>query len=112
MTRELLKYFRLVRGGGCALILAFLLLPYLVDVACYQDLTPSHSAHESVDNKTEVDRFDTQKSLLCPEDQASSGEDRIRLQAVGTRCSFPVNAVVPLHSLLVPSHISRPPPTL
>ena len=111
MTRELLQYFRSVRGGGCALILTFLFLPYLVDVAYYGDFTPTHSAQESVDNKTEVDRLDNQKSFLCADDQAHAGGARFRLQDVGTHCSSPVAVVIP-HYLFVASRTSRPPPTL
>jgi hypothetical protein len=112
VTRELLQCFRSVRGGGCALILTFFLLPYLVDVAYYGDFTPTHSAQESVDTKNEVDRFEYQKSLLCADDQAYSGGDSFRLQDVGTRCSSPANSVAPPHYLFVASHTSRPPPTL
>ena len=112
MTRELLQYFRSVRGGGCALILAFLLLPYLVDVAYYGDFTPTHSAQESVDNKNEVDRFDDPESLLCTDSQAHAGEAGFRLQDAGTHCGCPTNSVVPPHYLFLASHTSRPPPTL
>lgn len=112
VTREWLKYFRGVRGGGCALILAFLLLPYLVDVAYYGDLTPTHSAQESVDTKNEVDRFDDQKSLLCGDSQAHSGETRFKLQDAGMHCGYPTSTVVPPHYLFVTSRTSRPPPTL
>ena len=112
MTRELLRYFRGLQGGVCALILTFLVFPYLVDVAYYRDLSPSHSAQESVDNKNEVERFDTSESLLRADDLAYSGKARFRLQDVGTRCSSPATSVVPSHYLFVASHISRPPPTL
>ena len=112
MTRELLQYFRGVRGGGCVLILAFLLLPYLVDVAYYGDLTPTHYAQESVDNKNEVDRFDIQKSPLCANGQAHSGETSLTLQDAGTQCSTPTRTIFPPKNLFLASVTSRPPPNL
>ncbi len=112
MTRELLQYFRGVRGGGCVLILAFLLLPYLVDVAYYGDLTPTHYAQESVDNKNEVDLFDIQESLLYANERAHSGETGFPLQDAGTRCNTPTRIIFPPQNLFLASLTSRPPPNL
>lgn len=112
MIRELLQYLRGVRGAGCVLILAFLLLPYLVDVAYYGDLTPTHYAQESLNNKKDVDRVDAQEFPLCADDPAHAGEAGFTLQDAGAQCSHPPSTVLSPHYLFVVSLTSRPPPAL
>lgn len=112
MRGGLLQYLGGVRGGSCALILAFLLLPYLVDVAYYGDLTPTHYAQESL-KTNDVARFDAQESLLCADDRAHSREAEFTLQDAGTQCSAPLRAVFPPPQYLsLASLTSRPPPAL
>ena len=112
MTGELLQYLKGVRGGGYALILCFLLLPYLVDVAYYGDLTPTHYAQENSNDGEKVDSSDDQASLLCADDQAYSGEAGFTIQDVGTPCNAPPRAVLPPPYLFLAALTSRPPPAL
>ena len=111
VKRQPLQYCEGIRGGGCALILAFLLLPYLVDVAYYGDLTPTHYAQENLES--ENDLTNTEKSVLCDDGREySSVEANFTLLDAGTLCPTPAQAVFTSHYLFITSLTSRPPPSL
>ena len=112
MNRPLCQDFGCVPGENCVLILAALMLPYLVDVAYFGDLTPTHYAQENVIEETKVDLSDVQISLLYVDDQAESIETGITLQDAPTTCSSRVQTVFPRQSLLSTWHTSRPPPAI
>ena len=111
MKHRLLEGLRGIRIGHCALIVAMLLIPYLVDVAYYGDLTPTHFAQENLQVE-DVDSSDATKSL------SSSGGHAYPEQASCVRpvddvtaCS-PAKTVFAPPNLFVASFTSRPPPTL
>jgi len=112
VKRRLFHYLGGVRGGSCGLILALLMLPYLVDVAYYGDLTPTHYAQENlVDGETD-DLSDVQTSLLNVNDQEQSIETGITLQGTRTTYKSPVWGGLPPQYLFSAHHISRPPPAI
>lgn len=114
MEHSLLQHLRALRPvGGIVLILAFLLLPYLIDVAYYGDFTPTHYAQENINAEEGTHSVLAKASLLFAVDQTNSG--------AGVR--FPDPDVTPLGSLqagafllseylFLDSLISRPPPLL
>jgi hypothetical protein len=112
VKRRLFQYFRGVRRGTCVLILAFLILPYIVDVAYYGDLTPTHYAQENLTEGKKVDLSDARTSLLYADDQEQSIEAGITLQDAPTTCRPPVWAVFPPQYLLFSWCTSRPPPAI
>ena len=114
MERNLLDFVRAFRPGtGIVLVLAFLVLPYLVDVAYYGDFTPTHYAQETIDDGEDAESYVAKASLLLfAVDQANSGV-RVSLPAplVNTQESHQAGAFL-LALSLSESLISRPPPAL
>ena len=117
MKCRLLQSLRDFRpGSGGVLVLAFLLLPYLVDVAYYGDFTATHFAQKNVNDgkEGEEDLFADGKALrFLADDQAHSGV-KVGLSPLDiyTQCSGPARAVISPHYLFVASLTSRPPPAL
>ena len=114
MKRGLLQYLGDVRGGACLLLLAFLLLAYVVDIAYYEDFedgTPTRYTQNS-NEETIIDSSDDPASPLCAETQSQAGEAGFMLQDAGTLCRTPARTVVSPHYLFVASLTSRPPPVL
>ena len=111
MSRRLVQYMISVRGVGGVLVLAFIFLPYCVDIAWYGDLTPTHFAQESIDGK-EVDPSTEKAPLPIVHDQVRSIEPRVSLQTVASRYIDSVITIKPSQYLLLFSLTSRPPPIL
>jgi hypothetical protein len=111
MKHRLFQYLESFQGGSCFLILAFLLLPYLIDVAYYGDLTPTDSAQEKL-KECEDDRFKPHSSFLYPNDQEYSGEADVARQAEDYVAHSPAKAISRPQYLFIASRISRPPPAL
>ena len=117
MKRQLVQSLRDFRPGSSGvLVLAFLLLPYLVDVAYYGDFTPTHFAQKNVNDGEdgEEDLFaDGRGSPFFADDQAHSGVE-VGLSSLDsyTQSSALASAVLPSHYLFVASLTSRPPPAL
>lgn len=109
MKHRLFQYFGGVRGGSFILILAFLLLPYVVDVAYYGDLTPTHSAQENI-KKSDDDGSYAQDSYLCADDQAHSGEAGLTLHDPVVQYYALEKTIFPPQYLYLASLASRPPP--
>jgi len=114
VVHSLLEHLRTLRpGSGFVLVLAFLLLPYLVDVAYYGDFTPTHYAQENSVDEEDARSIVAKASLLVAIDQAHSG--------VGVSPSAPVvNALgspqagefLPTQYPFLDTLTSRPPPIL
>ena len=117
MKRRLVQSLRDFRPGSSGvLVLAFLLLPYFVDVAYYGDFTATHFAQKnSTDGEDGEEDLsaDGRGSPFFADDQAHSGVE-VGLSPLDsyTQCSAPTSAVLPPHYLFVASLTSRPPPTL
>jgi hypothetical protein len=111
---SLLQDLRALRsGGGIALVLAFLLLPYLIDVAYYGDFTPTHYAQENIDDEEGARSGIAKASLLFAVDQANSGAGvRLPEPDVNTQGSLQVEAFLLSEYLFLDPLTSRPPPLL
>lgn len=117
MKRRLVQSLRDFRPGSSGvLVLAFLLLPYLVDVVYYGDFTASHFAQKnSTDGEDgEEDLFAGGRVLPFSVDDHAHSAVEVGLSPLDsyTQCSAPTSAVLPPHYLFVASLTSRPPPTL
>jgi len=111
VKHRLFECFRGIQGGTCAFVLAFLLIPYLVDVAYYGDFTPTHYAQENI-SLDDDDRSDAQESLICPVDQQDTGGND-SLQHAEDHVAYKLDqSIVPPEHLFIISLTSRPPPTL
>ncbi len=105
----------LIRGcrGGSALVLAFLLLPYLVDVACPGDGDPTPYTQATVNDGQAVDSSEGEDSLLPADDQEKSiVELGLTLRDAYTQRGDSARAVFPLQYLFLAALTSRPPPAL
>ena len=114
MEHSLLQHLRALRpGGGIVLILAFLLLPYLVDVAYYGDFTPTHYAQETIDDEEGAQSAIAKASLSFAVDQAAS-EVGVSLSApvVTALRSRQAGEYLPTQYPFLDSLTSRPPPVL
>src|SRR5438309_10798951 len=95
------------------LFLIFFALPYLVDVAYCEDLTPSHFAQAVLGDGEEVDHSEAKVYVLVPVDQV----DHIGSGCAGWKAGSQWHACrarvwVPPQNLLLASLTSRPPPIL
>ena len=102
-------------SGSClVLIIAFLLLPYLLDVAYYGDLTPTHFAQESPTDAEEDLLGDPTGPPLQADDHTKAGMDTEVSPPVfiGSFFSDRYSPHVTLRRLDVASFVSRPPPAL
>jgi hypothetical protein len=114
VEHSLLQNLRALRpGGGTILILAFPLLPYLVDVAYYGDFTPTHYAQETIDDEEGADSVVAKASLLPTADQANS-EAGVSLPEldVNLQGSLQAGAFLLSEYHFLDSLTSRPPPVL
>ena len=113
MEYSLLQHLRALRPGGIVLILVFLLLPYLVDVAYYGDVTPTHYAQETIDDEEGAHSAIAKASLLFAVDQATSGAGvSFAGPNVTPQGSLQAGAFLLSEQLFLDSLISRPPPLL
>jgi len=93
-------------------VVAFLALPYLVDVAFYGDYTPTHYAQEIVADEDTQD-IDDKNFSSAPTDQShlllieTPLPDRPHISAKDRGSSW---AIFPLQLLISSLLISRPPP--
>lgn len=101
------------RGSIFVLTVAFLLLPYLVDVAFYGDFTATHFAQENL-NDGEEDLFADGTASPCLTDtQAKLGAGVGLLpQDVYAPCSHETGTALTPQYLFVALLTSRPPPAL
>lgn len=114
MRNSLLQDLRALRpGGGIILVLAFLLLPYLIDVVYFGDFTPTHYAQENINDEEGAHSVLARASLLFALAQANSGAGvRFPDPDVTPLGSLQSGAVLLSEYLLLDSLISRPPPLL
>ncbi len=98
-------------GGGIVLVLAFLLLPYLIDVAYFGDFTPTHYAQENINDEEGAHSFVAKASLSFAVDQSISGVG-LRLPApdVNPQASFQPGTLLLFQYPISESLTSRPPP--
>ena len=122
MKRRLLQSLRYCRpGGGSVLVLAFLLLPYLVDVAYYGDFTATHFAQKKLNSDGENNGENGEEDLLGDGPASPVLADNqakfkvgigLPLSDVYALCRRPAETVFAPQYLFVVSLTSRPPPTL
>ena len=113
MKRRLLQHLRGFRGGSGALVLAFLVLPYLVDVAYHGGGDPTQDTQTYINDGQDVDPSEDEDSLLPADDQEKSVvELGLTLRDASTQCDSHTRAVFPLQYLLLAALTSRPPPAL
>ena len=108
-----IDYLREGQGAGGILVLAFLFLPYCVDIGWYGDLTPSHFAQENSNDSKESDPTVEKAYLHFVLDHAPSietGHACLRIVNSRYRCSDRV--MLSPQYLPAFSHTSRPPPVL
>ena len=114
MKRRLLEYQRdrcCRPSGSCVLVLAFLLLPYLIDVTYYSDSTPTDYAQENPEEGKDSKFAD--KQLPVPHhNTCSSIGTNLPPPGVHAPCSFPAGTVLIAQYLFVTSITSRPPPVI
>jgi len=115
MKRRLLSCLKgLQSGSRAALVLAFLLLPYVVDVAYYGDFTAVHFAHQnSKDTQNEEEDLfaDGPTSSFLVEHQANPRAQVGLLPSdLHASRSHEAEPVLTREHLLITQHISRPPP--
>ena len=107
---RLLQYFGCLRGRSCVTILAFLMLPYLVDVAYYGDFTLTHYAQEnSIEGETD-NLSDVQMPDGGDQEQTLKIETSLKGALTILRSTLPI--VFPPKYLLAHPHTSRPPPAI
>ena len=114
MDHSLLQHLRTLRpGSGIVLVLAFLLLPYLVDVVYYGDFTPTHYAQENTIDEEDARTIIDKPSHLVAVDEAISGI-RVRLLApdVNAQASLQAGVLLLSYYPISESLTSRPPPPL
>jgi len=87
--------------------LVFFALPYLIDVAYYGDLTPTHYAQETLDAPNED--CSNAPILLSADQSVATG---ITPPIIRAAYAPPVYGGVSPQSHFPPPHISRPPPVL
>ena len=113
MKRRLLQHLRGFRGGSGVLVIAFLLLPYFVDVAYHGDGDPTPYAQAIVTDGQEDDSAEDEDSLLPADDQEKSViELGLTLRDASTQRGDPARTVFPLQYLFLAALTSRPPPAL
>ena len=101
------------RGGSGALVLAFLILPYLVDVAYHRDgdLTPYTQTY--VTDGQECDLSEDEDSFLLADDQDTSLEELAQtLRDAHTQRGNPARMAFPLQYPFLAALTSRAPPAL
>ena len=115
MVHSLRQHVRVLRpGSGIVLVFAFLLLPYLVDVTYYGDVTLTHYAQENIIDEDDARSILTKASLLAAVDEANSGVG-VRFSAldVNAQVSFRAGAFLLSHHYPISESLtSRPPPVL
>ena len=99
---------------GLGLVILFLLVPYLVDVAYFGDYTPTHYAQANFSDGEEASFFDGKPALALTLDQVHSAEASLHLAMY-----FPcVSTAFPSLEVFYPrywsfsTHLSRPPPAI
>ena len=121
MTRRLLQHFRDFRPGGSALVLVltFLLLPYLVDVAYYGDFTANHFVKKHVNDVEDGEEGEedllgvaTVAPHLVEDQEPSRVAIGLPPSNVHTSWSHPAEVVLTHECLFIISLTSRPPPVL
>ena len=115
MVHSLLQDLRTLRPGiGIVLVLAFLLLPYLVDVVYYGDFTPTHYAQENLIDEEDARSILPNASLLVAVDEANPGVGvRLLAPVVNAQTSLQAGASrLSHHYPISESLTSRPPPVL
>jgi hypothetical protein len=114
MTQGLSYYFAgSHRKRLILLILAFLSLPYLVDVAFFGDLTPTHYAQENASNSQQkVDLLDGTAALPYLSEQLHGGILAVTLRDVSIARRSAVPIIFPLEHLFSAYHPFRPPPSV
>ena len=99
---------------GLGLVILFLLVPYLVDVAYYGDYTPTHYAQANFSDGEEADSFDEKVAPGLTLDQEGSAEDSVRLavylSCLSIACSS--QTVFSPRYWSFSTHLSRPPPAI
>ncbi len=111
-VKMLLRHSRGFRQSTNSVVLglAFIAIPYIVDVAFLGDLTPTHFAQENIveskdpqvlDEKGPVS--DTSDELLIAQYSDSSASSEVRVNLSGT-------TFCPTFTLTSASLVSRPPP--
>lgn len=90
-------------------VIVVLGLPYLVDVAFYGDLTPTHFAQEVVDESIQNDD-EGYLVFLLPAQNIPLGRKILLQHPVRTLSDVPLDTSLPHDYLLFGSLISLPPP--
>jgi hypothetical protein len=94
-------------------VLAFLSLPYLVDVAFLGDLTPTHYAQENAGTaQEEADLLDGTAPLPHVSEQLQNRTVTITQRYFRKALRYAVPAIVPLEQLFSAYHPFRPPPSV
>ena len=113
MKQRLLQHLRGFRGGSGALVLAFLLLPYLVDVSYHDGGDSTQDTHTNIHDGQAVDPSEAEDSLFSADDQEKSVvELGLTLWDAYTQCGYSARTVFPLQYLFLAALTSRPPPVL
>ncbi|HTL62501.1 MAG TPA: hypothetical protein VL261_12710 [Nitrospira sp.] len=113
MIHGLSQYVGCVQRRLFLVILAFLSLPYLVDLAFLGDLTPTHYAQENTNNaREEIDLLDGTASLPHVTEHVPSETAAITVRDLGMARRAAVPAIFYLEHLFSAYHPFRPPPSV
>jgi len=99
------------RGSHLFLFIALMALPYLVDVAYCEDLTPSHSAQALLGDASEADPSETKAAIPLVGDQYALAGIQWAVLKKDVLCqAFQSRMVVVAQHLSLALLTSRPPP--
>ena len=113
MKRRLVRYLRGCRSGSGALLIVFVLIPYLVDIGAYNGEGDSIPYATSVNDGKEGGPSEDHDALLPDDGQANSVRALdLMLRDLSTPLSDSGGIVCPPQCLFLASLTSRPPPAL
>lgn len=101
----------MTRASIRCLFIIFFALPYLVDVAYYEDLSPSHFAQAVLGNGEEVELSEAKACVSLPDngfDHIASGSAMWKAAVSWPVCQTKI--LVPPQYLFLAALTSRPPP--